>query len=259
MRKIIMLSVLLVLVLFSVPACASTVSQQEYDRVTDELRALQSQLASLQGKLTEAELLQVQNEEWEKQFNTAKSELETMQAKYENLSTEYEDLNKQFDVGKSELETMQVKYEVLSTEYGELNNQFEELSRQYAILLEGTAEINEADVEQAVFELVNQERTNDGTNELMWGDNLYRWAKANSLSMATNKRLEYIEYLGWQDVFWATGYGTADRMANATFTVWKNHQEYERNFLSVGAKYGAVAVYKSGEIFYITYVADYFR
>ncbi len=259
MRKIIMLSVLLVLALFSVPSCASTVSQQEYDRVTDELRALQSQLASLQGKLTEAELLQVQNEGWEKQFNTAKSELETMQAKYGNLSTEYEDLNKQFDVVKSELEAMQVKYEVLSTEYGELNKQFEELSKQYDILMEGTAEINEADVEQAVFELINQERTNDGANELMWGDNLYRWAKANSLSMATNKRLEYIEYLGWQDVFWATGYGTADRMANAVLTVWKNHKEYERNFLSVGANYGAVAVYKSGEIFYITYVADYFR
>jgi hypothetical protein len=48
-------------------------------------------------------------------------------------------------------------------------------------------------------------------------------------------------------------------MANAAFTVWKNRQGYERSFLSVGANYGAVAVYKSGEIFYITYVADYFR
>jgi uncharacterized protein YkwD len=259
MRKIIMLSVLLVLALFSVPSCAATVSQQEYDRVSDELRALQNQLASLQGKLTEAELLQAQNEEWQKQFNTAKSELEAMQAKYEDLNTEYEDLNEQFDTVQSELEMMQDKHADLSTEYGELNNQFEELSKQYDILMEGTVEINEEDVEQAAFKLVNQERINNGLDELMWGDNLYKWARTNSRSMATNKRLEYVEYLGWQDIFWATGYGTADRMANAAFTVWKNRQGYERNFLSVGANYCAVAVYKSGEIFYITYVADYFR
>lgn len=231
MRKITILSMLLVIALFSVPSCAATVSQQEYDRVTNELSALQSQLASLQGKLTEAELLQAESEEWEKQYDAVKSEFETMQAKYEDLSDEHEELSKQF----------------------------EELSKEYDILIEGTVEINEEDVEQAVFKLVNQERTNNGLDELMWGDNLYRWAIGNSRSMATNKRIEYIEYLGWQDVFWATGYGTADRMANAAFTVWKNHQQYERNFLSVGANYCAVAVHKSGEIFYITYVADYFR
>jgi len=259
MRKITILSVLLVIALFSVPSCAATVSQQEYDRVTNELSALQSQLESLQGKLTEAELLQAESEEWKKQYDTVKSEFETMQAQYEDLSTEYEDLNKQFATVKSELETMQAKYESLSTEHEELSKQFEELSKEYDILIEGTVEINEEDVEQAVFKLVNQERTNNGLDELMWGDNLYRWARTNSRSMATNKRLEYIEYLGWQDIFWATGYGTADRMANAALTVWKNRQQYERNFLSVGANYCAVAVYKSGEIFYITYVADYFR
>ena len=259
MRKITILSMLLVIALFSVPSCAATVSQQEYDRVTNELSALQSQLASLQGKLTEAELLQAESEEWEKQYDAVKSGFETMQAKYEDLSTEYEDLNKQFATVKSELETMQARYEDLGTEHEELSKQFEELSKEYDILIEGTVEINEEDVEQVVFKLVNQERTNNGLDELMWGDNLYRWARTNSRSMATNKRLEYIEYLGWQDTFWATGYGTADRMANAAFTVWKNHQQYERNFLSVGANYCAVAVHKSGEIFYITYVADYFR
>jgi hypothetical protein len=120
-------------------------------------------------------------------------------------------------------------------------------------------EINEEDVEQAVFKLINQERTNNGLDELMWGDNIYKWAIANSRSMATNKRLEYIEYIGWQEIFWATGYGTPDRIAQSALTVWKNRQQYERYFLSAGAKYGAVAVYKSGEIFYITYVADYYK
>ena len=259
MRKITMLSMLLVMALFSVLSCAPTVSQEEYDRVSNELSAIQSQLASLQDKLSEAELLQFQNEELKRQYDAAKSERETMQAQYEELSTEYEELNKQIDTVKSEFETMQAEYEELSTEFEELNNEYAELSEQYDILIEGTVEINEEDVEQAVFKLINQERTNNGLDELMWGDNIYKWAIANSRSMATNKRLEYIEYVGWQEIFWATGYGTPDRIAQSALTVWKNRQQYERYFLSPGAKYGAVAVYKSGEIFYITYVADYYK
>jgi uncharacterized protein YkwD len=252
MRKITMLSMLLVMALFSVVSCAPTVSQEEYDRVSNELSAVQSQLASLQDKLSEAELLQFQNEELKRQYDAAKSERETIQAQYEELSTEYEELNKQIDTVKSEFETMQAEYE-------ELSNEYEELSEQYDILMEGTAEINEGDIEQAVFKLINQERTNNGLDELMWGDNIYKWAMANSRRMATNKRFEYIEYVGWQEIFWATGYGTPDRIAQAALTVWKNRQQYERYFLSAGAKYGAVAVYKSGEIFYITYVADYYK
>jgi len=258
MKKIAML-LLLVIVLLSVPSCAQQVSQQEYDRVSNELEAVQSQLASLQGKLAEAESLQAQNEELNKRNDAVKSELETIQAEYEGLSTEYDELNEQFDTAKSELEAMQAEYEELSTEYDELNEQFEELSEQYNTIVEGTAEIDEGDVEQALFKLINQEREKAGLDELMWGENLYKWAIANSRKMATNKRLEYSEYIGWQEVFWATGYGTADRMADAALTVWKNRQVYERFFLNAAAKYDAVGVHKSGKVFYITYVADYFH
>lgn len=259
MRKFSILSMLLFIALFSVPSCAPTVSQQEYDRVSDELSAIQSQLASLQGKLAEAELLRVKYEELSKLYDMVKGEHKTMQAQYEELSSKYEELNKQFDIVKTEFETMRAKYEQLSTEYEDLNNKYEELSKQYEIVTEEPAEINEEDVEQAVFQLVNQERKNNGLNELMWGDNLYKWAMANSRSMATSKRLEYSELFSWQEVFWATGYSTIDRIANAALTIWKDGKQYERNFLSKGANYGAVAVYKSGEIFYITYIADFFK
>ena len=258
MRRITTLSMLLVMVLFSVPSCAPTVSQEEYDRVSNELSAIQSQLASLQDKLSEAELLQAQNEELKRQYDAVKSERETIQAQYEELSTEYEELNKQIDTAKSEFETMQAEYEQLSTEYEELDNKYEELSKQYDIIMEGTAEINEGDIEQAVFKLINQERINNGLDELEWGVYLYKSALSNSRNMATRKRLEYPEF-GWQEVFWATGYGRADRIANAALTIWKNGLKYETNFLNAVTKYGAVAVYKSGEIFYITYVADYFQ
>lgn len=263
MRKITMLSILLAMAFFVLSSCAPTVSQQEYDRVSDELSAIQGQMASLQSKRAEAELMKVQYEELNKQLGTkletAQAEYENLSAEYEKLSTEYEELNKRFDTVKGESETVQASYEELSTRHEELNRQFEELSEQYDIIIQGTAEIDEKDIEQAVFQLVNQGRKDNGLNELLWGDNLYRWATANSRNMAINKRIEYSELFAWQEIFWATGYGTADMVARAAMTIWKDGTQYERNFLSPGANYGAVAVYKSGEIFYITYIADFFR
>jgi archaellum component FlaC len=229
MSKITILSVLLVIVLFGMASCSPTVSQEEYDRMSNELSAIQSQLVTLQSKLTEAELLETQYKELMKQFNTVSNERKTIQAEYEELSTEYEDLNKQF----------------------------EELSTRYDLLIEETT-INEEDVEQAVFKLINQERKNNGLDELMWGVNLYKKAIAHSRHMATDKRLEYPDF-GWQEVYWAAGHSTTDAMANAAFLVWKNRFFYERTFLNGTTKYGAVAVYKSGEIFYITYLADFFQ
>ena len=257
MRRITMLSMLLVIALFSVLSCAPAVSQEEYDRVSNELSAIQGQLASLQGKLTEAESLQAQHEELSKQYDTVKGKFETAQTRYEELIAEHDELSEQFDTVKSEFETMQANYEELSADYEELNKQFEELI-EASTAVEETAEIKEEDLEQALFKLVNQERTNNGLDELAWGIYLYKKAIAHSRYMATEKRFEYPEY-GWQEVFWATGYDTTDETANATFTVWKNRRLYETSFLNSVTKYGVVAVYKSGEIFYITYLADYFH
>jgi len=252
MRKTTILSMFLVMALFGLASCAAKVSPQEYERVSNELRAVQGQLVSLQGKLAEAEPLQAQNEELKKQF-------ETMQAEHKELNAKYEELTKQYDAVKSQSETMQAEYDKLNTEYEELTKQFEELSQQYDIETKGAAQINAEDVEQAVFKLINQERRDNGLDEMMWGDNIYKWAIANSLSMATNKRTELSEYPSWQEVFWATGYGTADRIASAALTVWKNGVHYDLNFLNRGALYGTVGVYKSGDIFYITYIASSFK
>ena len=257
MRRITMLSVLLVIALFSVLSCAPAVSQEEYDGVSNEPSAIQGQLVSLQGKLDEAELLQVQHEELSKQYDTVKGKFETAQTRYEELITKHDELSERFDAVKSEFETMQANYEELSADYEELNKQFEEMSKN-GTAVEEAVEINEEDVEQALFKLVNQERTNNGLDELGWGIYLYKSAIAHSRYMAAEKRFEYPEY-GWQEVFWATGYSTIDEIANATLTVWENRRLYEASFLNKVTKYGAVAVHKSGEIFYITYLADYFK
>jgi len=239
-------------------ACAPTVSQQEYDRMSNELSAIQGQLTSLQDKLAEAETWKAQNEELNKQYDKLKNEYDTLKANYEGFGTEDEELNEQYDALKSEYDTLKAKYEDLSTEYEELDTEYEELSKQYNAIVE-TEIINEEDVEQAIFELINQERKDNGIDELLWGKNIYKFAMSNSRDMAEKKRLSYSDYGAYQQVFWATGYDNADSIANAALLIWKNEQRYEKTFLNTVMVYGAVGVYKSGEIFYVTYICDYFR
>ena len=74
-------------------------------------------------------------------------------------------------------------------EYEELTNKYEELSEQYAVVTEEPAEITEEDVEQALFKLINQERKNNGLDDLIWGGNLYKWAITNSRNMANKNAL----------------------------------------------------------------------
>ena len=259
MRKIAFISIMLVITLVSLPACDSGIALEEYDRVKDELSTIQSQLESLQGKLAESEIVKANLEELNVKFDelsqthdTVVNEYESLQAKFDDLSTEYENLGKQLDAVRDEYETLQVQYEDLLAEY-------DVLRAQYDIVIEEPAVITEEDVEQALFNLVNKDRIDSGLDEQLWGIYVYKWARANSTSMATNRRIEYSDYASWQEVEWATGYDTTDEMAEAVMTMWRNTRNYERTFLNINATYGAVAVYKSEEIYYITYIASNFR
>ncbi len=183
---------------------------------------------------SELEVQQDQNGESDSNCDDIKSELEATRAKYEELQSEYSELN---------------------TKYNKLNADYDELSVEYNTLIEGTAGISEGDVEQAIFEAINQDRQDNGLNELEWTGGFYEWAKEHSDYMATRKLLELSEESYWQDIFRAAGYSTLDRIADATLMVWKESTTYETNFLNVNANYGTVAASKSGEIFYITYFA----
>ena len=73
--------------------------------------------------------------------------------------------------------------------------------------------------------------------------------------MAETHTLQQPECPSFQQVFWFLGYGTTDRIANIALKVWKdNLYSYKQNVLNK-AVYGAVAVYKSEEILYITYIS----
>jgi len=237
MKRIIILSILLSIA-FLMSSCAPTVSQQEYDMVKDELNETQSQLESLQSELAEAQMLKDEYDRLNDDYGAMRSELEILQAKHDELD---------------------VKYDELGAEYDELDAKYDDLSEQYNVLLEGMP-ITEEEVEQAIFELINKERRDNELDELEWGKNLYKWAKSNSRDMATSGSITYSGYVSWQEVFWAAGYSTTDRIANAALITWQTNQYgYEHNILSKSATYGAVGAYKSGEIFYITYVAHIFR
>ncbi|MEE8318731.1 MAG: hypothetical protein V3R36_03725, partial [Dehalococcoidales bacterium] len=252
--------IMLVTTLVSLPACASGIAPEEYDKVKNELSTIQSQLESLQRKLAESEsvkvnleaLLNERYDELNQTYDAALNELESLQAEFDDLSTGYEDLGRQLDAGREEYETLQALYEDSLAEYDVLKAQFN-------IVIQEPGVIIEEDVVQALFNLINQGRVTIGLNEQLWGPNVYKWAIENSRNMATNKRIEYSDYASWQEVEWATGYDTADEMAEAVMTMWKNTNNYERTFLNINATYGAIAVYKSDEIYYITYIASSFR
>ena len=260
MIKIAMLSVLSVMTLLTAFSCASTVSQEEYERVSNKLGSIQSELTAMQGKLAEYEMTQFKYENLSKQYDTLESEYKALQDKYDGLKKQYE------LAASLEDKTMQARYEELSKQYVTLESQYkalqaayDDLSQQYAAMAEGTAEINEKDVEQAIFKLINQARTDNGLEELTWGDYLYKSAKNHSQYMAANKRLEEPAIGSYQEVIWVTGYTDIQRMVESIFTIWQNSYRYETEFLSSATTYGTVAVYKSGEIFYITYTSGVFK
>ena len=214
--------------IFLVVGCAPKLEEETY--IPEDVTPTQQS-----SQVESGEVKQDQNGELNDDCNTIRSELEATQAKYEELQSKYSELN--------------IKHNKLKADY-------DELSVKYNTLIEGTAGISEKDVEQAIFELINQDRQNNGLNELEWGYTFYEWAKKHSDNMLKTNRLEYSDLAYWQDVFRAAGYSTLDRMVNAALMVWKTGTQYESTFLNEQAKLGVVAVSKSGEIFYITYFAS---
>jgi uncharacterized protein YkwD len=246
MKKIAMLLALLAMTLFIVSSCASGISQEKYDRVCDELINVQSQVESLQSKLAEAEKPDPEIELLNKQYDTLRSEYDELQDKYEDLGSQNVELNDQYDA-------LTMQYTILEASYEDLENQY------YAAIEETPEIVDEKDLEQALFELINQERAAHGLDEMVLGEYLYKAAISHSKNMATSGRLEEPDKGSYQEVIWATGYTDTQVMAESIFTLWKNTMRYEIEFLTDVTAYGAVAVYKSGDIYYITYLCDVYR
>ena len=234
-----MIVVMLLFIVYGAFSCAPSVSQQEYERVKDKLSAVRSELESMQDTLAEAAVLKENNEELNRQYDV-------LQSKYDGFVKQYEEL-------KSGHDSLQTAYEALTSEYKELSSKYD------ALLAEAEATVIEEDLEQAIFELINQDRTGNGIEELVWGIYLYKQARNNSRDMAANQQLQYSDYGSYQEIYRATGYTSAQKLAEDVFTIWKETRLYEQHFLNSSMVHGAVGVYKSDEIYNITYITDFYR
>ena len=215
-----------------ISGCGATQTQEDNNNTSLELDKIQQELQSVKEDLSVA---RTEVSKLTSNLEEAKKEKETTQAKYDELSSKYEAI-------KSELDILQSRYEELDAKYNAITKE--------------PPVITEQEIEQAIFELINQERQNNGLNKLEWHKGLYWWAQNHTQQMAARGRLEYADNNYLQDVFRATGYSTVDDIAGAALMIWKENLQYKKNVLYAGAINGAVSVYKSGEIFYITYFAD---
>ena len=247
------------MVLLGLAVAAGTVScqgdlQERYDILEKQFIDASEQLAAQQVELLEAEILATQ---------------------YDGLSTEYDELKEQNAANLEKLAALGAQLEELGDEIARLTGeneakdnqitdlaaQYDELKAQYDILVGAGSEITEENIEQALFDLINQERKSHGLNELVAGTNILDWSETNSQNMSVSKQEEYYDIflVPFQRVYIAVGYSSLERVINATMTFWKSHAlSYNENILNEDAIYGAVSVVKLGDIFYITFMASNF-
>jgi len=220
-----------IIILVSAFSCGPSVTQEEYDRLLGELNDAERQLASLQRNLAEVEKIEAQYEDLSTQF--------------EELNTRFIELKKQNDINLKELDTIQ--------------SQYDELKKKYDAIVKQSGAISTEDVEQALFDLINQTRIDNGLEVLLPGEHIYDIAKANNIAMVEAKEYKYSPEAGWQEIFWAAGYDTADAVANGALLIWKSNIDgFNQSILNINAIYGAVSAYKSGDIIYITYISHVF-
>ena len=253
-----MTSLLLIMVLATLPACSTDTgisAQVSNDNINEKIASLPifpvdvtdqagrdeghdiliRELGIMQDKLsaTHSELIENRTE-----LSATKNELSITKDKLRETEVEVSDTF----ITLREVETKLAEAD--------------KMQNQYDAMIAGTVEIiKEADVEQALFKIVNQERKSAGLNELIWNGGLYSCADSNNRKMSETKSLEQPECPSLEQVFWFLGYGTSDRITNTALLAWKNNPySYKQNVLNSKAVSGAVAVYKSEEILYITFL-----
>ena len=228
--KIVTVLVLTIIIILGMANCSPSVSVEDYDNLKSELQNAENQMATLQEELNKAALIEEQ---------------------YRSLNINYEELQKQYDAINDEIQK-------LKTEYDELNTQYEQLMEQADV---PDTVLNEKELEQAIFALINRERTDNDMKELEWGKHLYDKCKFNSREMAEKGQFQYPEETGTTgEVFMATKYNTIDQLADATLTIWTNNEyRYKYQIINKQHPYGAVGAERAGDTYFITYLVSIYR
>ena len=235
-------------------SCGGGITQEEYDALNNELTETEAELGVVRKQFTD-----LQNEPApvpesdDEDKDTALADLKALNdanlAEIETLKGQATELTANLTGLQSELKTK-------LTELASLEQEYDYLFENYLEATKDPDPINAADVEEALFNLINQARTENGLDALIYGEFLYETVTENSLLMATVKETRYSTQPGWQEVFWAAGYDTAEAVANAALLTWKNNlNTYNQNILNANAVYGAVSAYKVGDIIFISYIS----
>jgi len=104
MKKAILTVMVLILMLSLLPSCAAGVSQEDYDRVSSDLAAAQTEIQSLQGELSAKET----------ELSAKEGELAAAQTQIQSLQNELPAKDTELEATKERLKQARLRIEVLS-------------------------------------------------------------------------------------------------------------------------------------------------
>lgn len=247
--KIIALSTLSLVILIGAFSCGGGgIAQEEYD-------ALQAQLNNAQDRVAEAEAeiaaLKAAAGEPSASPDTQplQNEIASLETQVADLGNEISALNEQNNILNQDKATLEVQYADLNAQYDELEATLTQLTQPVTITKE--------EVESEIFNLLNEERIKAGKPEFTWGSAMYNVAKNNSRTMAELGKVTTSSLVLYEETFWAIHYDTVAEIAAAAIFTWMaNEYRFEHGALLASNTYGAVGVYQSGDVFYITFTAS---
>ena len=240
-------------------SCGGGISQDEYDKVLmdlgeaqDEIATLESELAAAKSEVKESIESSPEYQDLLKDYNSAVAELETTNDEYDALSTEHEQLITQHETLQSQNESNLNQINLLQTQNAQLQAQVDNLTPPFP-------PIAPTDIENTLFDRINEERAIAGLDILKQGKNLIDFTRSNSLAMSVAKQNVIFDdnWVPHQLHFIAGGYHTITDIIEATMIIWtSNILAYNNNVLADDVIYGAVGVVETGGIYYITYIAS---
>jgi small-conductance mechanosensitive channel len=252
---------LAIVMIMATVSCSSGISQDEYDRVLNELADAQDEIHDLEDQLAAAKSVETEGVESSlkyqdllKDYDTLSERMESLEEAYSALNTEHEELKTTYEIIQAQNESQMNQINLLQTQNTQLQAQLDELTPPFPT-------IATTDIEQALFARINEERIVAGLEALRPGKNLTIWAKSNSEAMSIAKEtVNYLDnWVPYQKHFIAAGYHTLYDMIDAIMVIWQsNLLSYQNNILADDAVYGSVSVTKTGDVFYITFFASNF-
>jgi uncharacterized protein YkwD len=246
------LSLGIFLIVSAFSCSASGVSQQQYDTLKSQLDDANSQIAALKSQLAEATANLSQYDQLNQSYQTLKQQNDANTAQINTLQSQIQTLQSQVDTVNGEKANIQASYNDLQTRYQDLQQKYQELTAPGEPITENA-------VEQAIFDLVNQERAKHNLPLVSWGKNMYQLAKQNSKEMYEAGKYQYAMWNYFQQLFWAAGYDSVDSIAHGAILIWTNNQyQYEHGMISTAFTYCAIGAYQQGEVIYITLMMSNF-